>query len=64
MRHELAFHLFMHGFKDRHVTILILLIVQTNDTYLWIFCAFLVTLDTQQLLIIVQVTIVFDVLSL
>jgi len=38
----------MHSFKDRHVTISILVIVQKNDTYLWIFCVFLMILDTQQ----------------
>jgi len=55
----------MHSFKDRHVTILILVIVQTDETYLWICCAFfLMKLDTQQFHSIVQVTIVFDVVSL
>jgi len=51
----------MHCFKDRHVTTLILLIVQTNDTYLWIFCAFVMKLDTQQFHSIIQVAILFDV---
>jgi hypothetical protein len=51
----------MHCLKDRHVTTLILLIMQTNDTYLWIFCAFVMKLDTQHSHIILQVTILFDV---